>query len=226
MIWFTSDLHLSHTNVISMNNRPFRSVQQMNEEIIKRWNKKIAPNDVVYVLGDVCWGWNSQKIKETFSKMNGIKYLIYGNHDRIKNHELANVWAEIVPYKRINIDNESIVLSHYPILDWDRAYHKGYHLYGHCHGMLDLREFTKLMKHNNQRCMDVGVDTHNYYPWSWEEIKEHLNQDEMRTTCDICGKEIVGIQNFVNAGDKVVCSNECLQKAIGEFRHWENTESK
>ena len=43
----------------------------MNEEIIKRWNKKIDINDVVYVLGDVCWGWNSNQIQQTFSKMNG-----------------------------------------------------------------------------------------------------------------------------------------------------------
>ena len=55
------------------------------------------------------------------------------------------------------------------------------------------------------------------------EKNEEKTLDEMITTCDICGKTIIGIKNFINAGDKVVCSEECLHKAIGEFRHWENT---
>lgn len=178
MIWFTSDLHLSHANSILHNNRPFASAQQMDEEIIKRWNSKIGEFDTVYVLGDVCWGWNSKRIHDTFSKMNGIKYLIIGNHDRIGPHQLSNVWVEITPYKRIMINNDRVILSHYPILDWDGAYYGAYHLYGHCHGNLDLSEYTKLVKHHNTRCMDVGVDTHNYYPWSWDEIVKKLNKGE------------------------------------------------
>ena len=55
------------------------------------------------------------------------------------------------------------------------------------------------------------------------EKNEEKSLDEMITTCDICGKTIIGINNFINAGDKVVCSDDCLHKAIGEFRHWENT---
>lgn len=55
------------------------------------------------------------------------------------------------------------------------------------------------------------------------EKNEEKSLDEMITTCDICGKTIIGVNNFINAGDKVVCSEECLHKAIGEFRHWENT---
>ena len=55
------------------------------------------------------------------------------------------------------------------------------------------------------------------------EKNEEKSLDEMITTCDICGKTIIGINHFINAGDKIVCSDDCLQKAIGEFRHWENT---
>lgn len=57
------------------------------------------------------------------------------------------------------------------------------------------------------------------------EKNEEKPLDEMITTCDICGKTIIGIENFVNAGDKVVCSEDCKQTAIGQFRHWENTPS-
>lgn len=174
MIWFTSDLHLSHFNVIKYSNRPFSSVQQMNEELIKRWNNKVAQNDTIYVLGDFCWGWNSNQIQETLDKLNGIKYFIYGNHDKLNPHKLANRWAEIVPYKRIVIEDKRVILSHYPIAEWDCAWHGSVHLYGHTHGKFNLAEFTKLMPHQNTNCMDVGVDTHNYEPWSWDEIKEKL----------------------------------------------------
>ena len=57
------------------------------------------------------------------------------------------------------------------------------------------------------------------------EKNEEKSLDEMITTCDICGKTIIGIENFVNAGDKIVCSEDCKQTAIGQFRHWENTPS-
>lgn len=57
------------------------------------------------------------------------------------------------------------------------------------------------------------------------EKNEEKPLDEMITTCDICGKTIIGIENFVNVGDKVVCSEDCKQTAIGQFRHWENTPS-
>lgn len=50
-------------------------------------------------------------------------------------------------------------------------------------------------------------------------------EKELETTCDMCGKHIVGIENFIDAGDKVVCSEQCLQKAIEEFTHWRNIES-
>ena len=57
------------------------------------------------------------------------------------------------------------------------------------------------------------------------EKNEEKSLDEMIATCDICGKTIIGIENFVNAGDKVVCSEDCKQTAIGQFRHWENIPS-
>lgn len=53
--------------------------------------------------------------------------------------------------------------------------------------------------------------------------KTQIEEKELETTCDICGKEIIGIDNFIDAGDKVVCSKKCLETAIAEFYHWQNT---
>lgn len=58
-----------------------------------------------------------------------------------------------------------------------------------------------------------------------EKQANDVADNKIQTNCDICGKEIIGIENFINAGDKVVCSEECLYEAIGQFRHWENTPS-
>ena len=52
-VFFTSDLHFGHTNVITLDKRPFSSVEEMDEELIKRWNKKVGKGDLVYVLGDM-----------------------------------------------------------------------------------------------------------------------------------------------------------------------------
>lgn len=79
--WFTSDLHLGHERIVELCNRPFNTVEEMNETIIERWNEVVEPLDKVYVLGDVALG----KISETLplcQRLNGTKYLVPGNHDR------------------------------------------------------------------------------------------------------------------------------------------------
>ena len=81
--------------------------------------------------------------------------------------------------------------------------------------MNELSEFIKVFRESNIVNMRV----------KYGEKNEEKSLDEMITTCDICGKTIIGIENFVNAGDKVVCSEDCKQTAIGKFRHWENTPS-
>ena len=54
-IFFTSDLHFGHANIIKYDSRPFNSISHMDEELIKRWNESVSPNDTVYILGDISW---------------------------------------------------------------------------------------------------------------------------------------------------------------------------
>lgn len=99
MIFFTSDLHLWHTNVIKYCNRPFASVEEMNEMLVKYWNDTVGPDDEVYCLGDVSMAFRPI---ETFSyRLNGKKYLVPGNHDfchsyhkKSKNLENRNKWIK------------------------------------------------------------------------------------------------------------------------------------
>ena len=81
-VFFTSDTHLGHKNIIPLANRPFSSVEEMNETIISRWNYMVRPTDTVYHLGDVALGTIAESLP-LVKRLNGRKMLIIGNHDRI-----------------------------------------------------------------------------------------------------------------------------------------------
>ena len=80
-IFFTADHHFGHANIIKFTERPFTSLEEMNEELIKRWNEKVSTKDEVYHLGDLSLG-NADFTKEVLDRLNGKIYLIKGNHDK------------------------------------------------------------------------------------------------------------------------------------------------
>ena len=80
MIYFTSDLHFWHKNSIVYTNRPFETVEKMNEKLIEYWNKTVHANDEVYILGDVTMV-RPGRATEIISQLKGRKYLLMGNHD-------------------------------------------------------------------------------------------------------------------------------------------------
>lgn len=80
MKYFTSDLHFGHKNIIKYEDRPFSSVEEMDEFLIYKWNSKVGKNDEVYILGD--FGFVSgTRANELLDRLNGKKFLIKGNHD-------------------------------------------------------------------------------------------------------------------------------------------------
>ena len=173
MFYFTSDTHFQHRNSIWHNERPFKNVEEMNETMIKNWNRVVKPTDEVYHLGDFGWQLSPTRLKEIMSQLNGHKHLILGNHDKEKLHGHCLVWESIDNYKELKIDGHKVVLFHYPIYDWNGAFNKTVHLYGHVHKTMDLRNVD--LRHKNKRCYNVGVDVNNYTPVSWEEIKKILD---------------------------------------------------
>ena len=177
MIFFTSDTHFGHRNSLWHNNRPFKNADEMDAEMIKNWNRVVKENDEVYHLGDFGWQLSPTRLKEIMEQLNGHKHLILGNHDKDKMMEHSNLWESVNVYKELKLDYYKIVLFHYPIYDWNGAYHKSVHLYGHVHNNLDLRDVET--RHKNKWCYNVGVDTNNYTPVSWQEIKKILDLPEM-----------------------------------------------
>ncbi len=172
-IWFTSDHHFGHKNIIKFSNRPFDSMEQMDEEMIKRWNARINPQDRVYHLGDIglC---NASRLKEILDQLNGRIYLIRGNHDSAA-ESCKSRFEWIKDYFKLKIPDleaeggeRSLILLHYAMRVWDKSHWGSYHLYGHSHG--------ELPDDITSRSFDVGVDCHNFYPISYEEVKQIMNQ--------------------------------------------------
>lgn len=170
--FFISDTHFFHANIIKYENRPFANVREMNEEMIRRWNKKVSPEDNVYILGDFSFG----KVDETcelLKRLNGKKYLIKGNHDKVvKTKRVADMFEWIKPY-HVYKDKKtglSAVLFHFPIYTWDREHHGALHFYGHVHSG---------SHHGNPyhpQAINVGVDVNNFEPIEFMEIMELMKK--------------------------------------------------
>lgn len=172
--FFTSDLHFGHKNVIRFDNRPFTSVEQMDETIIRNWNNKVSHKDLVYILGDISWH-NDKKTCEILERLKGCKVLIKGNHDRLHGNT-KKYFEEIADYKEITLPgNIHITLCHYPIVFFNRHHYGAYMFYGHVHNSHEwqMTENYKFeLEQLDIRCnmFNVGTMVHNYEPVTFEEI--------------------------------------------------------
>lgn len=171
MIYFTSDLHFGHDNIIEYCNRPFPNVAQMDLVMIHNWNMVVGTRDDVYILGDFSFYKDKERNKSILETLNGKKHLIIGNHD-YKNVIPKECFVEIVPYKELKFKKRFFVLSHYPILSWNKKHHNAIHLYGHTHN-------TSLGEYENQNCLNVGVDNHNFTPVFIDDIIERFKNKEV-----------------------------------------------
>lgn len=178
MKWYTSDTHFWHKNIIKYSNRPFNSVEEMNEELIKRWNQRVKPDDEVYHLGDFGFA-PIDKLQSIFNQLNGKKYFIKGNHDK-EAVKLPWIWVKerVELYDNSNADKIMLVLSHYSHRVWNKAHHGSIMLYGHSHGSLE----------GDSQTLDVGVDCWEYAPVCLDEIKKRLNTLTPRKAVDHHGE--------------------------------------
>ena len=191
--FFTSDEHYCHSNMIPFCGRPFGNFErfgdiarddmeedmlvdyraelkeatlEMNEHMIDNNNAVVSKGDSVYHLGDFGMGKPS-KIAKIFNRLKGTHFLIKGNHD--SKHTLKLPWQAVYDCKDIRIDDEYISMYHYPQRSWNRSYHGSIHISGHVHG----------------RCLpwgkscDIGVDSWDYKPVSFEQLKEFMDKQPM-----------------------------------------------
>lgn len=187
MIWFTSDPHYFHKNVIRLCSRPFAHLHEMHEHMIQEWNKRVKPNEKIYVLGDFAFsGWTLTK--KILDQLQGHKILITGNHDTAAHKSIAAGFQEVHENIFIEIGNKQrIYLSHFPFhpmtsysntngvvsatYPWEKVDKRYMHkrivddgemwlLHGHVHGAWL----------QNGRQINVGVDVNSFKPVSHEKI--------------------------------------------------------
>ena len=168
-VWFISDLHLAHKNIIKYCSRPFDNVNQMNEILIQNWNKKIGVKDRVFVLGDfaLC---GKDKIIEFGNQLKGRKILILGNHDGASLTTYYNAGFEMVSKFPI-IFQDFFILSHEPIefLPLNTPF---VNIFGHVHNDMRFPTITP-------RGACVSVERWNYMPVECSQLISLIKSEDI-----------------------------------------------
>lgn len=175
--WFTSDQHFGHRNIITYCGRPFADVEEMNAELVRRWNDVVEVGDTVYVLGDFAMGLLGQTLPFA-RQLTGNKILVPGNHDRcwIGHGGTRKGW--IAAYLEAGFDEirqgtfeldlagTTVLINHFPYVGdshdgdrfekWRPVDEGGWLLHGHIHQKRLLSD----------RMINVGVDVWEFYPVS------------------------------------------------------------
>ena len=153
--FYIADCHFGHKNVIKFDNRPFCSVEEMDQTMIDNWNNAVCKDDTVYILGDFCWNGENRWI-EILNQLNGKKVLIRGNHDlKTMSQQLRNKFQDIKDYKEVRDNGKRVLLSHYPMPFYRGAYNRDIvHLYGHIHVTIEndfMEHIRKYIDENDNR---------------------------------------------------------------------------
>lgn len=200
-IFVTSDEHYGHERILSLANRPFKSVEEMNETIIARHNQKVSHNSshTTVHVGDMFWQTMSpEEAIKIVKRLNGNHVFIYGNHDELmeKSVALRSEFGWVVGKNKasgseiIKWNKHKITLNHYAQRVWDGSHKGHWHVYGHSHGALE----------GVGKSFDIGVDSHDFTPWSLEEIEAEMEKRPQHHTIDNTGA--VGVDRVdENIGD-------------------------
>ncbi len=188
-VFFTSDTHFGHNNIIKGNsiwgNRCFASIDEHDKTIIDNWNACVGKDDIVFHLGDFCFG-NISSWEKYRHQLNGQIYLIYGNHDMrnvaLDSSRMKDLFVQVVPQMLIQIDGRKVYMNHYPFLCYAGTFdeNKTIQLFGHVHSSptntngQDVPRLAYLFDTQ----YDVGVENNNYCPVTFSEILKRLNNDK------------------------------------------------
>ncbi len=191
MIYFTSDTHFHHKNIVrgvanwedKSQCRDFETLEAHDQALIDNFNKRVKPDDTLYHMGDWSFGGFDQiKVFREALKCNNI-HLILGNHDHhieTNRENIRDLFSSVQHYKELSINGQFIVLCHYAMRVWNHSHKGAWMLYGHSHGTLDA--MTPSIANptwigdqyyiKNYRTIDVGVDTNGLKPYSMSEIHD------------------------------------------------------
>lgn len=177
MQYFTADLHFNHKNIVgpeiskwTRGYRKFKSLGEMHDVIIDNINQMVQEDDELYIIGDFCFGSERDIVLARRAFYCKKVHLLIGSHDQIflkpRTKYLQGLFYSVSDRKEVVIENQLIILDHYAKRVWKGSNRGSWHLYGHSHGNLP----------GIGKSMDVGIDTNNYFPYSYIDIKEILDK--------------------------------------------------
>ena len=176
MIYFTSDTHFYHNNIVQLCDRPFRDYDEMHRTLVLNWNSMVRDTDEIYILGDFIHKGNGEEANKILKKLKGKKYLIRGNHDKYLEdiHFDQNLFIWVKDYYGLNYKKIKFILFHYPILEWAGFFRDSIHLYGHVHNAKKDPIQAERLKVLGNRAFNVGVDVNYFAPVSIESILKKI----------------------------------------------------
>jgi calcineurin-like phosphoesterase family protein len=187
-IFFISDFHLFHKNVIGFDGRPFITdgepdLDLMHETLVNNWNSVVRQQDIVFYLGDLCFR-RVEDAKPIVDRLSGSIHFIMGNHDKMRDIQSYKRFISINDYVDLTIVSDvdatyHFTLMHYPIYSWNRQKHGSYHVHGHCHQNLHHGESEDY--YVGRKVIDVGCNGIDYTPISYKEIVERLENKLFET---------------------------------------------
>ncbi len=185
-LFFTSDTHFGHKNIMRFSDRPFTSVEDMDREMISKWNETVPEDGIVFFLGD--FSFHKQQVsKDILEQLNGKVILIKGNHDKNPSYfkEIHNL-LDIKVLDNLNGFSDGfthITLCHYPMAIWNKKHYGSWHLHGHSHGTYKpvancsdhhFKGLPENLFFKYNKIIDVGVDVWNFRPVSYNQIANRL----------------------------------------------------
>jgi len=177
-LYFTSDTHFGHKNIIEYQGRPFSDIMEHNEKLIENWNSVVPKDGIVIHQGDFSLKTGSTTLKWILESLNGKIYLNEGNHERdiLKKSWTREYFEDIQQRYEIEVmDGDKfinvIISDHFPLYSWWRKPYDSIHTYGHMHGNYDLPI---------KNTWDVGVDVNDYKPISYFELLEKISVKNLK----------------------------------------------
>lgn len=158
-----ADTHFGHSNIINYCDRPFVTIEEMDRQLIEKWNQTVSKNDVIYHLGDFALG-NMTKVAEYRKQLNGKIFLIQGNHDGYAVKRYYEAGFDKV-YDKPIIFNQFFILSHEPLFITENMPYAN--IYGHVHNNPQYKDCT-----NNTFC--VSCERIDYKPILFDDIVEKM----------------------------------------------------
>ncbi len=172
-VMFTADTHFGHDNIIRFCDRPFKDANHMDEELVKNWNERVRPDQIVFHLGDFSFK-NRSNIPHLLDRLNGEVILLQGNHDKPKD---LKYFKEVHDLAEVVIEDQRIIMCHYAMQVWNHSSRGSWCIHGHSHGTLTPNWSRKIT--------DIGVDSWGYKPVSFSQLQTEMAKHGGETVNDL-----------------------------------------